>query len=203
MFQTLPYLQGVNYWVGFGGGTAIFNGNPGGLSFRPAAYDLRNFFASKNRVVPTPINTPSATLTATPNPTLTFTPTQNQTKLTNLGVKGSHRICQAPQGALQLCKSLGRDKKPLLPASAHVGLQLPYPSCKICLYLRQCFKLFPLCIPSAVGVASFSNWLCRLDYGNLKIVQMASPPLWGSSPTPACKLPYQLSVAKLRFLFSN
>lgn len=89
MFQTLPYLQGVNYWVGFGGGTAIFNGNPGSLSFRPAAYDLSNFFASKNRPVPTPINTPSPTPTAPPNPTLTFTPTlaptQNQTKLTNFG----------------------------------------------------------------------------------------------------------------------
>ena len=48
---SLPYIIGVNYWVGAGtsrsgGYTHIFAGQPGAWSLRPAAYPLAAFFAS-------------------------------------------------------------------------------------------------------------------------------------------------------------
>jgi hypothetical protein len=66
MLQTLPYLQGVNYWVGYGGNTAVFSGDIGNLSFRPAANDLAAFFA--NRLQQTG---PLPTLVVSGQPTVT------------------------------------------------------------------------------------------------------------------------------------
>jgi hypothetical protein len=50
--STIPYLQGLNYWVGaggagFGGYTNIFSGSRGNWSLRPAANDLAAFFKVK------------------------------------------------------------------------------------------------------------------------------------------------------------
>ena len=51
---TLPYLTGLNYWVGAGyqapdryNGTVVFKGTTGAWTARPAAYDLASFFASE------------------------------------------------------------------------------------------------------------------------------------------------------------
>jgi hypothetical protein len=59
--STIPYLAGINYWVGAGtatsgGYTHIFTGDTGHWSFRPAAYVLASFYSKMQMIdiSPTP-----------------------------------------------------------------------------------------------------------------------------------------------------
>jgi hypothetical protein len=67
--SSVPYLIGMNYWVGAGtdtsgGYTHVFTGETGHWSFRPAAYVLASFYSKRQMIdrSPTPIlSTPSPT----------------------------------------------------------------------------------------------------------------------------------------------
>ncbi len=84
--ETLPFLEGLNYWVGAGtdnsgGYTHIFSGSNGNWALRPAASDLAGFFADEQGrvgtatpVSPSATDTPTLTSTALPT-TATDTPT--------------------------------------------------------------------------------------------------------------------------------
>jgi hypothetical protein len=90
--STLPYLAGVNYWVGAGtqnsgGYTHLFKGDTGNWTMRPAGADVAAFYsayggsspaqAAATAMVPaTATPRPSATMTATRTPSPTSTPTK-------------------------------------------------------------------------------------------------------------------------------
>ncbi len=90
-FESLSYIEGLNYWVGAGtansgGYTHIFTGSTGNWSLRPAATDLANYYAfelGSSTITPTPSVKPTPTTLPTPTPstkpsaipTPTYTPT--------------------------------------------------------------------------------------------------------------------------------
>ena len=81
---TLPYLTGINYWVGAGtdnsgGYTHLFSGGTGSWSWRPAAATLAGFYARYGVQSPSATTTPSPTVTATPSRTPTNTPSPSAT----------------------------------------------------------------------------------------------------------------------------
>ena len=80
---TLPYLEGLNYWVGAGtdnsgGYTHLFAGGTGTWTLRPAAAVVGSFFAS-GAAVPSPALPSSSTPTAPATPTSTTSPTPTTT----------------------------------------------------------------------------------------------------------------------------
>ena len=85
---TLPFLSGVNYWVGAGtdnsgGYTHLFAGGTGSWTPRPAALALADFYARYGPPLPdpqpSPTTTPSAIATGTPSATATATPSPSNT----------------------------------------------------------------------------------------------------------------------------
>lgn len=82
----LPFLAGVNYWVGAGtnnsgGYTHLYSGGTGAWGLRPAAAELDAFYAAYGVGIPPPpaTATPSPTLTAAPSGTATASPTSTGT----------------------------------------------------------------------------------------------------------------------------
>ena len=132
---TVPYLSGVNYWVGAGtnnsgGYTHVFNGSTGAWTPRPSAADLSSFYAAYGAggqpipsVTPTATNTPQPSATNTPQPSATNTPQPSATNtpqpsatnapqpawasadIGNVGVAGS----QALSGATWTVQGAGAD----------------------------------------------------------------------------------------------
>jgi hypothetical protein len=104
---TLPYLVGVNYWVGAGtntsgGYTHIFSGSAGNWSLRPAAAEVAAFFNSYGgAALPTPIASPSVTATDPGNtPTATVTPAPAPPNCELIVLAGSQTIQQGATGSL-------------------------------------------------------------------------------------------------------
>lgn len=84
----VPYLTGLNYWVGAGyqapdryNGTVLFTGTTGAWTLRPAAYDLASFFAAElhSGAGPSAVSTPSSSPSAAPSLTASATATATQT----------------------------------------------------------------------------------------------------------------------------
>jgi hypothetical protein len=77
--SNLPYLAGINYWVGAGtwysgGYTHLFNGSTGNWTLRPAAADVAAFFGAASVSTATPV------VTATQSTAPSSSPTQSPTR---------------------------------------------------------------------------------------------------------------------------
>ena len=105
--RAIPYLAGVNYWVGAGyqtpdqyNGTRLFSGTTGAWSPRPAATDLATFFSAESPISPSPTTPPASTGVATSTASPAMSPvTSSQTATPS--PCGKHATCRIFAAALQ------------------------------------------------------------------------------------------------------